>query len=241
MRKQLTITEAAIQALKSLGKPSSIDDIYSRIQTDGLYEFNTSTPEHVLRTTIRRHTGNVERVDSSSPVLFDMVYDEIYGLINMTTQASKKSTGSGIKRIYRAVDKEEFIQAVTSDQVGVFKEIWRLLLFAAQIGISNNRREPIKAIDSGKGIDQSTFGNCPSWPGIIYLLSLVDTESSESLSGTQKAEDSRIRIFQEYANGGLSLMRDFFKDRALDLDGLLAFIDSQTSKGATGPDLELSI
>ena len=107
--------------------------------------------------------------------------------------------------------------------------------------MSNNRRESLINIESGKGIDQSTFGNCPSWPGIVYLLSLVETEQSELLSGTQEAEDSRITIFQEYANGGLSVMLDFFKDRPLDLDGILAFIESQTIKVAAIPDLELSI
>jgi len=241
MIKQLTITDAAIRALKLLGGPSTIDDIYEKIITEGLYEFNTPTPEHVLRTTIRRHTGNVERADSSNPVLFDMLEDEIYGLTNMTIQTSKKTPVSGIKRIHRASDKEDFIRAITSDQVGVFKEIWKLLLFAAQIGMSNNRRESLINIESGKGIDQSTFGNCPSWPGIVYLLSLVETEQSELLSGTQEAEDSRITIFQEYANGGLSVMLDFFKDRPLDLDGILAFIESQTIKAAAIPDLELSI
>lgn len=241
MRKEPTIADAAIQALQLLGRPSSIDEIYTKIIADGLYEFNTPAPEHVLRTTIRRHTGNVERVDSSDPVLFDMQKDEIYGLTTMTTQALKKQAVSGIKRIHRAIDKEDFIRAITSDQVGIFKEIWKLLLFAAQIGMSNKRREPLDNIDSGKGIDQSTFGNCASWPGIVYLLSLVETERSDLLSGTQEAEDGRITIFQEYANGGLSVMLDFFKDRPLDLDGVLAFIESQTVKVAAMPDLELSI
>lgn len=228
MRKAPTISDAAVQALESLGKPSPINEIFLKIEAEGLYVFNTPTPEHVLRTTIRRHTGNVERVDSSDPILFEMVDDEIYGLANMTSKSQKKAVVSGIKRIHRAVEKEELIRTLTSDQVGVFKEIWKLLLFAAQIGISNSRREPLKAIDSGKGIDQSTFGNCSSWPGIMYLMSLVETGKSEILSGTPEAEDGKITIFQEYANGGLSVMQDFFKDRTLDLDSLLAFICSSS-------------
>jgi dnd system-associated protein 4 len=240
MKKEQTIVEAAAQALRSLGKPSSINEIYSYIIDNHLYFFDTPTPEHVLRTTIRRHTGNIQRIDSSDSVMFDMTDDEIYGVTSMAINTSKRPA-TGIKRIHRSVDKEDLIKSLTSEQVGVFKEIWKLLLFAAQVGVSTKRREPINKFDFGKGIDQSTFGNCPSWPGIIYLLSLVETEKSDSLTGTPDAEDIRIAIFQEYANGGLSVMRDFFKDRPLDFDGVLAFIESNLTKPAASPDLEFTI
>ena len=146
-----------------------------------------------------------------------------------------------MKRIHRASDKEEIIKSLMADQLGIFKEFWRLLLFAAQIGMKNGKREPLKSIDSGKGIDQSTFGNCPAWPGVLYLMSLVESESTNALSGSSEAEDQRISTFQEYANGGLSILQDFFSDRPLDLDGLLAFIETQSRESAGRPDLELTI
>ena len=55
------------------------------------------------------------------------------------------------------------------------------------------------------------------------------------------AEDGRVSAFEEYANGGLSILKDFFSDRPLDLDGLLAFIESQRGECAGRPDLELTI
>ncbi len=146
-----------------------------------------------------------------------------------------------MKRIHRANDKEEIIKSLISDQIGVFKEIWRLLLFAAQVGIRNNKRESLKSVDSGKGIDQSTFGNCPAWPGIIYLMSLVETGSSTCLFGSSNAEDDRIAVFQEYANGGLSILQEFFTGRLLDLDGLLTFIETQHEESVARPDLDLTI
>lgn len=146
-----------------------------------------------------------------------------------------------MKRIQRANDKEEIIKFLMGEQVGVFKEIWKLLLFAAQIGMRNNRREPLGAVDTGKGIDQSTFGNCPAWPGVLYLMTLVEYGKSECLSGTEEAEDNRAAIFQEYANGGLSILKEFFSNRSLDLDALLAFIDTQKVNSAGKPDLELTI
>jgi dnd system-associated protein 4 len=236
-----TIADAAVRAIKMLGKPSTIDDIFSKIKEERLYFFNTPTPKHVLRTVIRRHTRNAERVDSSANTLFDMVEHETYILTQLDPQMLKNGPPTGIKRIHRSADKEEFIRAITGDNIGVFKEIWKLMIFAAQVGFSDNRREPLKAIDAGKGIDQSTFGNCASWPGIIYLMSLAETQKSDCLSGGQDGEESRLAIFQEYANGGLSKMQEFFRDRPMDLDGVVAFIESETAKGGSVPDLDLSI
>lgn len=148
---------------------------------------------------------------------------------------------SGVKRIYRAKDKEEIIVALTANNLGVFREIWRLLLFAAQIGVANKRREPLTSIDSGKGIDQSTFGNCPSWPGVVYLIGIVETDGANILVSSADAEEKRLTAFQEYANGGLSILQDYFKDRVVDLDSLLAFIETQTFTAELTPDLELTI
>ena len=146
-----------------------------------------------------------------------------------------------MKRIQRANDKEEIIKSLLSDQVGVFKEIWKLLLFAAQVGMRNDTRLPLKGVDAGKGVDQSTFGNCPAWPGVLYLMTLAETQNSNCLSGSAEAEDERVSVFQEYANGGLEILRDFFAGRPLDLDGLLAFIETQREESAGRPDLDIMI
>ena len=242
MKEEGLIRDAAVEALQVLGKASAISEIYDEIVRQRLYVFNTPVPEHVLRTTIRRHTGNVERTDSSELVLFVMVEDEVYAL-NTIGHGNPQKTGKpvGIKRIHRASDKEEIIELMTSDQLGVFKEIWRLILFAAHVGYRNSRREPLKAVDSGKGIDQSTFGNSPVWPGVMYLISLADSGTAETLSGAPESEERRIAAFQEYANGGLAVMREFFSSRPANLDGLIEFIETQRGSGGAPPDLNLSI
>lgn len=236
-----TIAEAAQQVLRDLGRPASIDEIYTEIIKRNLYTFNTPTPEHVLRTTIRRQTDCVDRVDSRDEILFELTGDDVYGLVSGTRTSTRKRAGVGMKRIQRASDKEEIIKELMSEKVGVFKEIWKLLLFAAQVGVKNNNRLPLKAADPGKGIDQTTFGNCPAWPGVLYLMTLAETQKSESLSGSADAEDERVSVFQEYANGGLAILQDFFAGRPIDLDGLLAFIETQREESVTKLDLDLTI
>ena len=236
-----TIVDVAKKVLIVLGRPATNDEIYAEIINRGWYEFNTPTPEHVLLTAIRRHTHGVDRVDLSDIIHFEMVGDNMYTLATTSSEQPKKTATPGLKRIQRASDKEEIIKSLMSDQVGVFKEIWRLLLFAAQVGYKNNRREGLKSVDAGKGIDQATFGNCPSWPGVLFLMALAETGSSDCLSSGADTEDQRVATFQEYANGGLGFLKDYFLDRPIDLDGLLAFIESQRVESAGRPDLELTI
>lgn len=242
MSDNLLIRDAAVAAMHILDRPATISEIYAEITLRKLYDFNTPTPEHVLRTTIRRHTANVERVDSTLPLLFVMTENEVYALNTSKEAKSVKSTATtGIKRIHRATDKEEIIQLLTSEQMGVFKEIWRLLMFAAHVGYRNSRREPLGSIESGKGIDQSTFGNSPSWPGVMYLIALADSGTADPLGGAADSEERRITAFQEYANGGLAILREFFLSRQPGLDGMIEFIDSQRELRGSAPDLDLSI
>ena len=146
-----------------------------------------------------------------------------------------------MRRIHRAKSKDAIIESLTSPELGVFKEIWRLLLFAAQVGVANSRREALGNFDSGKGIDQSTFGNCPSWPGILFVMGVAETGDSSSLANAQDTENARIQRFEEYANGGLSVIEEFMEGSIVDLDAILAFLDSQSSHRAENVDLDFTI
>lgn len=237
MKPERTIAEAARIALQRIGKPSSVREIYDKIIELDLYKFNTPVPEHVLRTEIRRKSFGVERVDLSGEVFFKTADDEIYELMK---EPAKRRATVGIKRIQRASDKEAIIELLTSESVGAFREIWRLMFFAAIVGFKNGRREPLASIQSGEGIRQDSFANNPVWSGTLYLLSLVETGQTDVLRATEEAEDERIKIFEEYANGGLAILKEQFETSAESLDSLLTFIQSQTETAAT-PDLAVTI
>lgn len=243
MTSSITIADAAEQALKSLGRAATADEIHAEIVKNGLYEFNTPTPVHVLETELKRLSEDSPRSDQRDNPRFRINPDRTYCMAKVEPTALKRNQTLGMKRIMRASDKEELIEELMSSRVGVFREIWRLLLFAAQIGMNEKRREPLKAIETGKGIDQATFGNSPSWPGIMYLMGLAESGDSRMIEGTPDCEDQRIQLFQEYSNGGLSVLNEFFRDRSIDLDGVLAFIESHQALKSPldAPDLDLSI
>lgn len=212
---KMTIVEAAQKAISTLGGMPSLAEIYDTILSLNLYTFNTDQPQHVLRTQIHRYCDNVERVDKSETPIFRRIGADNYVMIS-----DKKS--SGVRRIHRAKDKEATIKALVED-LGAFKEIWRVLLFASMLGVKAQRREKLREIDSGRGIDQSTFGNCSSWPGVLHLLALVEAQDAAVLSDA--SEEGRIVLFEEYANGGLSIIADHFATSSLSLQSLIDLAD----------------
>ena len=156
--------------------------------------------------------------------------------------SSKRRGAIGMKRIQRATDKEDIIQLLTADGTGIFREIWRLLLFAAVLGQKNGRREKLSAVETGRGIDQSSFGNNPAWPGVLYLLGLIETDATEVLCASEEAEDERIAVFEEFANGGLAILKGEFAARNCNLDTFLIFIETQIASTSAKPaNLKISI
>ena len=235
MPEDQTIIDAAAQALKAIGRPATIAEIFDEIQAKSLYEFNTPTPEHVLRTQIRRATTGVDRDDATKTKVFIEVEPKTYDLI---PGSSTKAYQPGMRRLYRATDKEPVIQVLMDERLGVFREIWRLLFFAATLGFRHNRRRPLESVATGKGIDQSTFGNNPAWPGICHLMGLVESESVDCMRASEEAEAARITTFEEYANGGLEILADRFLKMDADLDAFVAFVEEQIETAATSsPDL----
>jgi dnd system-associated protein 4 len=216
------IKQAALKALEILGKPSSVGAIYECIQKNGLYAFNTDAAEHVLDTTLKRHAQNSPRTDPLPDVLFVQLDGDLFWRSDKS--ATRRARTPGAKRIHRAKDKEATIAELTSLDLGVFKEIWRLLLFASMLGFAHKRREVLGEIDQGKGIDQATFGNSPTWPGILYLMAISETESEEVMTSSESAENLRITLFEEYANGGLSILQEKLSKSDLDLTSLIELV-----------------
>lgn len=107
-----------------------------------------------------------------------------------------------MRRIQRDTVHEEFIKTLTSSEHAVFKEIWRVLLFAAAFGVKKGQRTPLRNVDSGKAFPESYFSS-PGWKGFLYLLGFCDGEGSDHLKNDEKEQDKLITAFEEYANFGL--------------------------------------
>ncbi len=216
-----TIAYVAWKFLRDEKKAMDLNDILAGILSRKLYTFNTTDPKSVLREQVRRHCAGLDKELAYNPVLFRTKGDGLYEA-TMNNQPNHRITQT--RRIQRATDKEETIKLLTQGAQAPFKEIWSLMLFAAMLGYKEGCREKMSAVDTGKGIDVRYFSNSPAWPGLVYLLSLVVTREAEALTGEQDKEEARLVIFEEYANGGLSVLRDKLESSGYSLDSLCQLV-----------------
>lgn len=142
-----------------------------------------------------------------------------------------------MRRIQRDVCHEEFVKSLTSGEGAIFKEIWRVLLFAAALGIKDGKRRALEKTDSGKAIPDTYF-NSPGWKGFLYLIGVADTGDSACLHGTEEAQDSLVAAFEEYANNGLHIMADRMRASSLPLDELISLLMEATKPATTGPIID---
>jgi dnd system-associated protein 4 len=110
-----------------------------------------------------------------------------------------------MRRVHRDVCHEDTIKNLTSGDSAVFNEIWRLMLFSAALGIKRSRRREIERSDPGKAFPETYFSS-PGWKGFLYLISLVETESSDCLRSSPENQKELITVFEEYANEGLHIL-----------------------------------
>ena len=107
------------------------------------------------------------------------------------------------------------------------------MVFAALLGYKENRKEPLAEVDTGKGIDERYFANSTAWPGLLYLMSLAEKESPEVLSGEQDQEENRVATFEQYANGGLSILKEQLESGSYTLDALAQLLATYTAPPET--------
>jgi len=144
-----------------------------------------------------------------------------------------------MRRIQRDSRFEETIKALTAGEKPLFKDIWRVLLFAATLGFRDGERTQIRNSDSGKAFPESYLGNCPSWPGVLYLMGLSETESAEILRSDSEEEDNLVTIFEEYASTGLEKLEDALKTFDRPLDAII-HLTSAPSDDSVGGNVDFS-
>lgn len=235
-----TIARAAWEVVRAKKRPMDIEEILAVILERGLYTFNTPEPKTVLREQVRRHCVGLDRELAFDPVLFKATADGRYEAM-MDKQTVQRKTQA--RRIQRATDKEETIKFLTQTPQSTFKEIWAVMLFAAMLGYKENRREQLVGVDTGKGIDIRYFSNSPAWPGVMYLLALAVFDGAEALTGEPERDEARTVLFEEYANGGLAILRDSLESSGYSLDSLCKLVAAHVGTPVTNENVlaEVSI
>lgn len=87
----------------------------------------------------------------------------------------------------------------------LFPTIRELLCFAALLGYSEGRRVPLDRSEGTEDVSYQQFERRDA-EDLIFLIALADSKDPEIL---KDGEEGRCaEIFEEYANGGLQVLRD---------------------------------
>ncbi|OUL23378.1 dnd system-associated protein 4 [Nostoc sp. T09] len=112
-------------------------------------------------------------------------------------------------RIRVAKDKAELVKSLVASKetTGPFQTYVEVMIFAAALGAKHKKRVPLEVISKDLSpLRQEYFTS--SFAVLINLLSITETEDIKILGEDDMADEQRIHIFEEYANGGLEIIQN---------------------------------
>lgn len=114
------------------------------------------------------------------------------------------------KRIKIAKNKAKLVKDLkaSDDTTGPFQTYVDVMVFAAALGAKRKKRVPL--VEFARDLDpirRDYFDNnrCEL---LINLLAISETQDQKILADDDNSDDQRIKIFEEYANGGLEILQD---------------------------------
>ncbi|MFN6462680.1 MAG: DNA phosphorothioation-associated protein 4 [Nostoc sp. DedVER02] len=112
-------------------------------------------------------------------------------------------------RIKIAKDKAELVKSLVAskDTTGPFQTYVEVMVFAAALGVKQKKRVPLEGIAKDLSpLRQDYFAS--SFILLINLLSITETKDIRIIGDDDLADEQRIHIFEEYANGGLEILQN---------------------------------
>ncbi|MGQ4650002.1 DNA phosphorothioation-associated protein 4 [Lyngbya aestuarii] len=148
-------------------------------------------------------------------------------------------------RLRVAKDKADLMKAlVASDSTtGPFSTYADAMVFAASWGAKRKKRTPLGTISQKEPapISLEVFIS-RGYELVIKLLAIAATKNAKIISpNDDKSEEERLHIFEEYANGGLEILREELRGTVDYSERLLLMINSERFKQeTTEEDFDLS-
>jgi dnd system-associated protein 4 len=147
-------------------------------------------------------------------------------------------------RIRVAKDKAELVKALNYSEgtTGPFQTFADVITFAAALGAKYQKRVPLGELSKKEPapIAQEVFVS-RGYDLVIKLLAVTATEEIKILSSNEEiSENERIRIFEEYANGGLEILQVEFRGAVDYSERLLLMLSSERDKKEQQEEFDLS-
>ncbi|MGC9525414.1 MAG: DNA phosphorothioation-associated protein 4 [Limnospira sp.] len=140
-----------------------------------------------------------------------------------------------INRIRVAKDKAELVRALTEseDRTGPFQTYADVVVFAAALGIRRKKRIPLDGFSKRDPAPISLeifISRGYDW--VIKLIAIAQTRDTQIISPFDaESEAERVKIFEEFANGGLEILREECRGAVDYSDRLLLLLMSERDRG----------
>ncbi|AMW30795.1 MULTISPECIES: DNA phosphorothioation-associated protein 4 [Oscillatoriales] len=139
-----------------------------------------------------------------------------------------------INRVRVAKDKADLVRDLTESEnkSGPFQTYADVIVFAASVGIRHQKRVPIEAVSQRDPAPISLeifISRGYDW--VIKLIAIAHTKDSKTISPFDpELEAERVKIFEEFANGGLEILREEFRGAVDYGDRLLLLLMSERDR-----------
>ncbi|NMG08061.1 DNA phosphorothioation-associated protein 4 [Brasilonema sp. UFV-L1] len=134
-------------------------------------------------------------------------------------------------RIKIAKDKVELVKGLVAskDTTGPFNTYVEVMVFAAALGAKYKKRVPLEGVAKDLSpLRQDYFTS--SFALLINLLAITEIKDIKILGDDEVADEQRIHIFEEYANGGLEILQNELRGAVDYSERLLLILSSERFK-----------
>lgn len=147
-------------------------------------------------------------------------------------------------RIKVAKNKADLVQALISldSTTGSFQTYADVVVFAAVLGAKHRRRVPLGEISKREPapIGQEHF-MIRGYDMVINLLAITENKNIKIISfNNEEYENERIHIFEEYANGGLEILKEELRGSIDYSERLLLMLNFERSKREQQEEFDLT-
>ncbi|WP_413165968.1 DNA phosphorothioation-associated protein 4 [Capilliphycus salinus ALCB114379] len=151
-----------------------------------------------------------------------------------------------LNRVRVAKDKADFVKALTESEgkTGPFQTYADVMVFAAALGMRRKKRVPLEAISKREPspISLEVFIS-RGYDLVLKLMAFLEENDPQILSPFDADfEEKRAVIFEEYANGGLEVLREECRGAVDYSDRLLLLLMSERERdNQLEPDQEFDL
>jgi len=133
---------------------------------------------------------------------------------SIVTRGSAVSETVVRRYVRRSRDTAEFLELIGNSESAPFETMRDALVYAAMVGLNGERREAVQP--SGDPISDDTLRGNAQFEVVLHLIQVISFAATEGANCVSHEQDDRMyRDFEQYANGGLHILREAFEESRL--------------------------